>query len=178
MRPNSVRRVALAGLVVAAVAMGGPGVQERSRLHVLDPESAWLEGCIVGLCLCPVALLDDLRGSFQLVELPTLQPGPWRLFEVKNVRWRLGRGDRVVEIRGSGLYHTAAPVLDEQRLTLDLTIDGDPLPQLDSGVVAGGLAFPRIDIQALTPGECYQEGVWLSAEPLVLRRPGTARRSR
>jgi len=49
---------------------------------------------------------------------------------------------------------------------LDLTIDGDPIESLDSGTVGGGLAFPSIEVQALTPGQCHQEGVWLSADPL------------
>jgi hypothetical protein len=165
-------------LATAAVGLGlglsalGQGTPDGSTFYVLDRESSWLEGCIVGPCLCPVALFDDLSGSFRLVELPTLQPDPWRFFEVNDVRWKLRRGDQIVEIRGSGLYQTAAPVLDEQRLTLDLTIDGDPLEPLDSGTVGGGLAFPGIEVQALTPGQCFQQGVWLSAEPRSRRRPG------
>ena len=156
---------AAAGLALGLSALG-QSTHDRSTFYVLDQESAWLDGCIVGLCLCPVALFDDLSGSFRLVEVPTLQPGPWRIFEVNNVRWKLRRGDQIVEIRGSGLYETAAPVLDEQRLTLDLTIDGVPIEPLDSGTVGGGLAFPSIEVQALTPGQCYQEGVWLSADPM------------
>jgi hypothetical protein len=158
-------------LAIAAIALTlghsalGQSKPDGSTFYVLDQDSAWLEGCIVGPCLCPVALFDDLRGSFRLVEVPTLQPGPWRIFEVNDIRWKLRRGDQISEIRGSGLYETAAPVLDEQRLTLDLTIDGRPIEPLDSGTVAGGLAFPSIKVQALTPEQCYQEGVWLSAEP-------------
>ena len=132
----------------------------------LTGDSAWLEGCIVGLCLCPVWLLDDLTGVFALVELLTFQPGPWRLFEVLDLRWTLGRGETQIEIRGRGLYRTAAPVLDEHRLVLDLEFDGDPIGTLDSGVVPGALSFPEINIQALTAGECYQEGVWLAAAPV------------
>ena len=162
----------VSALATAAVGFGlglsalGQGTPDGSTFYVLDPESAWLEGCIVGPCLCPVALFDDLSGSFRLVELPTFGPGPRRLFEVNNVRWELRRSDQIVEIRGSGLYQTSAPVLDEQRLTLDLTLDGDPIEPLDSGTVGGGLAFPSIEVQALTPGQCHQEGVWLSADPL------------
>jgi hypothetical protein len=166
--------------VLAATAFGlglglsalGQDTPDRSTFYVLDSESAWLVGCIVGPCLCPIALFDDLSGSFRLVDLPTLQPGPRRTFEVNDVRWKLQRGDQIVEIRGSGLYQTAAPVLDEQRLMLDLTIDGVPIEPLDSGTVGGGLAFPSIEVQALTPGQCYQEGVWLSAEPRSHRRHG------
>ena len=39
-----------------------------------------------------------------------------RLFEVRDLYWQLRRGDQTLQIRGSGLYTTAAPVLDEQRL--------------------------------------------------------------
>ena len=145
---------------------------DGATFYVLDQESAWREGCIVGPCLCPIVMFEHLSGSFRLVELPTMGPGPWRLFELDNLRWKLRRGDQVVEIRGRGLYQTAAPVLDEQRLTLDLTIDGKPIESLDSGTVAGGLAFPKIEIQAVTPEKCYQEGVWLSAEPLFQDRRG------
>jgi hypothetical protein len=162
---TAVLATAAVGLALGFTALGQDTL-DGETFYVLDQESAWLEGCIVGLCLCPVALFDDLSGSFRLVEVPTLQPGPWRIFEVNDVRWKLRRGDQIVEIRGSGLYQTAAPVLDEQRLTLDLTLDGDPIEPFDSGTVEGGLAFPSIEVQALTPGQCYQEGVWLSADPL------------
>ena len=170
---ENARRISLIPVLVTAavgISLGpsalGQGAPDGEISYVLDQESAWLEGCIVGPCLCPVALFDDLSGTFQLVEVPTLRPSPWRIFEVNDVRWKLRRGDQIVEIRGSGLYETAAPVLDEQRLTLDLTIDGNPIEPLDSGTVGGGLAFPSIEVEALTPGQCYQEGVWLSAGPL------------
>ncbi|MCZ6570678.1 MAG: hypothetical protein O7B23_11015 [Deltaproteobacteria bacterium] len=162
---TAVLATAAVGLALGFTALGQDTL-DGETFYALDQESDWLEGCIVGPCLCPVALFDDLSGSFRLVEVPTLQPGPWRIFEVNDVRWKLRRGDQIVEIRGSGLYQTAAPVLDEQRLTLDLTLDGDPIEPLDTGTVEGGLAFPSIEVQALTPGQCYQEGVWLSADPL------------
>jgi hypothetical protein len=162
---TAVLATAAVGLALGFTALGQDTL-DGETFYALDQESDWLEGCIVGPCLCPVALFDDLSGSFRLVEVPTLQPGPWRIFEVNDVRWKLRRGDQIVEIRGSGLYQTAAPVLDEQRLTLDLTLDGDPIEPLDTGTVEGGLAFPSIEVQALTPGQCYQEGVWLGADPL------------
>jgi hypothetical protein len=160
------RLLLLAAVVlVAAPATGSPRCDDGVP-YALAEESAWLEGCIAGPCLCPILLLDDLTGSFALLEIPTLQPGPWRLFEVCDVRWSLGRGQAQVEIRGSGFYYTAAPVLDEHRLFLELQLDGDPMEALDSGVVAGALPFPALDIQALTSGYCYQEGVQLAAVPV------------
>jgi hypothetical protein len=162
-------RAGLAVLSLLVLALLSSGLRcGEGELYRLTGDSAWVEGCIVGPCLCPVALLDDLTGDFVLAELPTLQPAPWRVFELRVVRWTLQRGDTTVAIRGSGLYHTAAPVLDQHRLILNLELDGNPIDTIDSGNVAGALSFPAIDIQALTAGQCYQEGVQLSATPLAL----------
>ena len=132
----------------------------------LSAESAWLEGCIMGPCLCLVSYHDGLNGSFLLTELPIAQPGPWRLFAVSEVRWTFKHGDTQVEIRGSGTYRTGAPVLDQHRLVLDLERDGVSIGTLDSGDVAGALSFPTIEIQALTSGVCVQQGVQLAAKPV------------
>jgi hypothetical protein len=163
---SSARYLVLAALLLAPAPVSSALQCCDGVPYGLSEESTWLEGCIVGPCLCPVALLDDLTGDFVLAELPTLQPGPWRLFAVRDVRWTLGRGETRVEIRGSGLYQSAAPVLDQQRLVLDLELDGDPIGTLDSGVVAGALSFPKINVQALTSGECFQEGTQLAAAPV------------
>jgi len=156
----------LATIVLAAAPIAAPARSDDEVRYVLTAESAWLEGCIVGVCLCPAIQFDDLTGDFALFELPTLQPGPWRLFEVRDVHWTLGRGDARIAIRGSGLYRTAAPMLDQQRLVLDLELDGEAIETLDSGLVADALFFPKIDIQALTPGDCFQKGVRLVAAPV------------
>ena len=85
----SVLFLLLAAMVVAPTSVSSGEDFDTGVLYGLTADSAWLEGCIVGPCLCPVALLDDLTGDFVLVELPTLQPGPWRLFEVRDVEWTL-----------------------------------------------------------------------------------------
>ncbi len=165
-RPAHGHLLLLAAVVLLAAPATSGALCGEAVPYALAEESAWVEGCIVGPCLCPILMLEDLTGSFALAEIPTMQPGPWRLFEVCDVRWTLGRGEAQVEIRGSGFYHTAAPVLDEHRLVLELELDGDPMEALDSGVVTGALPFPKIDIQALTSGHCYQEGVELAALPV------------
>ena len=164
MRRVPVLQRALLGTLLVLL-FGASRFSCRGTLYQLTDASAWLEGCIAGPCLCPIVQYDDLAGTFVLDELPTAQPGPFRLFEIRNVVWKLRRGDRVVEIRGSGLYR-AARALDRQQLTLDLTLDGVRVPTLDSGLVGGGRAFPAIEIQALTQQTCFQQGVALSAKPL------------
>jgi hypothetical protein len=143
---------------------GASRVGCSGSFYQLTDASAWLEGCIVGPCDCAVAEYEA-SGWFVLEELPTAQPGPFTLFAVRNVHWRVRRGDRVAEIRGSGLYRTA-PFLDQHQLTLDLRMDGVRVPTLDSGLVAGARAFPAIEIRALTPQFCFQQGVALAAKPL------------
>ncbi len=156
------RSAQIIALELALLLMAATGhaqsTQEVVSVYTVAEDSAWLEGCIIGPCDCLVALFDDLSGNFQLVELQTFQPGPRRLFDVRDLHWTLRRGDAAVVIRGSGIYHTSAPVLDEQRLVLQLEFDGDPIGTLDSGEVAGSLSFPEINILALTSGECIQEG--------------------
>ena len=82
--------IAVIGLAPAPSAFAQE-ISGGATFYVLDQESAWLEGCIVGPCLCPIVLFEHLSGSFRLVELPTLQPGPWRIFELDNLRWKLRR---------------------------------------------------------------------------------------
>jgi hypothetical protein len=164
MRRAGAGRGALLAALLLVTSTSGFRCPDGSIIYLLDEPSAWLEGCIRGPCLCPAIEIDDLAGVLKIIELPTLQPGPWRLFQVQAVQWDLRRGDRRVRIHGTGFYRTAAPVLDEHRLVLDLAIDGAPI-QLDSGVVAGALAFPPIEIEVLTLELCVQQGVQMSASP-------------
>lgn len=158
------RRARLLAAGVLVVGLTASGARCDLGFYVLAPDSAWVEGCIEGPCLCPVSQ-GPLSGRFNLVELPTLQPGPARHFEISAIRWWIGTGPDAREVTGRGFYTTSAPVLDDQQLVLELEIDGDPVGTIDSGVVPGGLAFPRIDIQALTAGSCFQSGVILRAAP-------------
>jgi len=84
-------------------------------------------------------------------------------FDPGGVRQALPR--RAGKVTGTGFYITSAPVNDDQQLILDLEVDGVALSRMDSGVVPGGLAYPRIDLSALTSEPCYQSGVGLVAAP-------------
>lgn len=163
MRGTPVLRRGLLGALLVLL-MGTTGIRCGGSFYALTDAAAWLEGCIAGPCECP-SVQYRLEGTFVLEELPTAQPGPFTLFEVRNVRWRFRRAGQIVEITGGGLYRTA-PVLDQHQLTLDLRKDGVRLPTVDSGLVAGARTFPAIEIGALTPEFCFQHGVDLSAKPL------------
>lgn len=151
----------LVGLCALCAATTVPRCDPNPEVYALEEGSFLLTGCIVGPCLCPIAQ-SDLQGTFRLVELPTFQPGPNRLYEVRDLFWTLPGGE---EVSGTGFYTNAAPVNDDQRLTLTLEIDGEPVDPMDSGVVPGGLAFPAIDIEAITAGSCYQTAVQVVATP-------------
>ena len=158
---NRSKLAVLVGLCAVCAAMTGPRCDPQGQGYALDEGSFLLTGCIVGPCLCPIAQAE-LQGSFRLVELPTLHPGPDRWFEVRDLFWTLPGGE---EVRGTGLYTNAAPVNDDQRLTLTLEIDGEAIDPMDSGVVPGGLAFPAIDIQTITAGFCFQTAAQVVATP-------------
>lgn len=157
------RLLALVSICALGATLTGPQCEPVGTVYTLEEGSFLLTGCIVGPCLCPIAQAD-LEGSFRLVELPTAHPGPDRWFELRDLEWTLPNGE---EVRGTGLYTNAAPVNDDQRLTLELIIDEEPVDPMDSGVVPGGLAYPAIDIFTITGGECFQTAVQLMATPNV-----------
>lgn len=154
--------IVLVGLSALCAATTTPQCEPQGSVYSLDEGSFLLTGCIVGQCLCPITQAE-LQGSFRLEELPTLHPGPDRLFAVRDLHWTLPGGE---EVTGTGLYRNAAPVNDDQQLNLELEIDGEPVDAMDSGVVPGGLAFPAINIQAITDGACFQTAVQLAATPV------------
>ena len=100
------RLAALVGMCALCATLMGPQCAPVGTVYTLGEGSFLLTGCIEGPCLCPITQAE-LSGSFRLVELPTLRPGPTRLFELRDLHWMLPGGE---EIRGTGLYTNAAPV--------------------------------------------------------------------
>ena len=95
MRRLALRCAALFALLVTT----GPGGCERGTIYALRPESALTQGCFEP-CMCPIALFEELRGSFGLVERVAEEPVLFREFDVVLVRWLLARGDELVPITG------------------------------------------------------------------------------
>ena len=166
----------LAPLLLSLFLAGPTSCPTEGELYVLAPESALLDGCF-GPCLCPVRF-RELRGSFVLSELPTLAPGPNRLFSVQEVLWRAGLGDDRLAIRGAGLYEND-PVAKTHRLKLRLFLGDGEVQEFDSGLLSGGEEFPEIVIRASENGEltCFDTVLDIRALPLPEPEPpcsGTA----
>jgi len=149
-RPRTVVLVICVGLLAATTAYGGGTTP--TVLYRLGGESAFLEGCIEGVCLCPVRFAS-IGGTFKLTRWPDSDTGV-QTFLVADVDWTTtGRSIVNGAITGSGTYTLGAKT---HRLVLDLQIDSDPPVRVDSGEVPRAGVFPTIEIGGLTDSECYQ----------------------
>src|SRR5262249_3549189 len=97
-----------------------------------------------GPCKCPIVTFD-LAGRFELKYAGF--DGLYDNYEVSHVVWRATLGDRAFDVVGSGKYRVGGEVAITQQMTLDLSADGQPVQQFDSGLAPGGGGFPKIDIQ-------------------------------
>jgi hypothetical protein len=154
-------------LATIAIALAAPALAQTSNgpatRYRLQKESSYQEGCF-DPCACPVLIREPLEGSFQLV--PTGSDWLFRYFDVRNVDWRVGRGSSALRARGSGKYRIGGEFAVQHQLTLDLQINDGPLEHFDSGLVAGGGNFPRIDIVISLHGVfCYDKVFDLHARP-------------
>jgi hypothetical protein len=163
-RSSSLTLLALLGVALTATA---PRCTNQGRLYVLAEESSFSEGCFDGLCLCPVWMTTDLVGSFRLEELPTMGPGPNRLFSVSDLRISVGPGPVPREIRGEGLYQND-PVSRTQQLDLELRFDGGSPRSFSSGLVEDSVGFPEIDIEVSEGLTCFDTRLRLRALPFDL----------
>jgi len=125
-----------------AAAVLGVTLQVQAETYRLESEAAFETGCFA-LCDCPVSI-EALAGTFTLRHL--VFDGLFDVYEVSVVRWALPRNPLPVAITGSGTYRVGGEFAIQERLSLDLSIDGKEPQHFDSGLVAGGGEFPRIDI--------------------------------
>jgi hypothetical protein len=113
--------------------------------------------------MCPV-LIGQLEGTFALT--PAGASGGFETWTVSEVDWQVPElGIRLI---GSGLFRqTSGQAPDvEQQLVLDLSIDGGPPEQYDSGVVPAPVPFPRIDALASLYGmQCWDRVLRIEAAP-------------
>jgi hypothetical protein len=113
-------------------------------------------------------LESKLTGTFDLRSLP---PDPmFSNYAVENVKWVANESARPLEITGSGTYRVGGEVALQERMILDLSIDGGPSERYDSGDVAGGGDFPRITIviRRHLSSTCLDTVMTIDASPGVL----------
>jgi hypothetical protein len=101
-----------------------------AQVYRLASGSEFLEGCISGLCLCPVRLTTQLGGTMRLSQVSDGE------FEVRNVDWKVSSDTQPLEFTGDGRYQRRGNDLQrEQRLELDLSANGEDPEFYDSGWV-------------------------------------------
>jgi hypothetical protein len=177
------RRSATLGVLIAALlgASGGPLSCEGFRhfgIYVLEKGSSVEEGCF-DPCLCPILLLDDLRGLFVLAPLPRDPASPFRSFAVRWVRWGFRPFREPTRVVGNGTYEITGDRFDAggelplaHRLTLDLEVGDEPVQTYDSGLVPGGSdaeRFPPIEIAISRNGMyCYDRVFSIRAKPVLV----------
>lgn len=169
MAVRSLPRLFVAG-ALALLVLGASA--ERCRvdigtLYVLEKGSAFERGCFPP-CMCPALILDDLRGTFVLRPHPLAAPSLFDTYQVDVVRWRVGRGEQELEIRGSGSYEVGGEFALEQRLALDLQVGSEPVQRFDSGFVVPPADFPRIQARISVNGEyCFDTVFDVRAVPVL-----------
>ena len=130
------RRVRRNGLVLTLAALlllGAEGScaprSDRGTVYALTADSTLARGCFAPLA-CPVALAEDLGGTFRLA--PIFSDELTDVYAVREVFWLARIGGTDTPITGSGTYSDG---VTEDRLRLKLRV-GDAEPQVfDSGLV-------------------------------------------
>jgi hypothetical protein len=142
-----------------------PVPPEQIHPYALLPETTFQEGCYP-LCRCPLFAPRPLSGTFALVDLR--QDPLFTEFGVVGVDWLIaGAPDAPgTPVRGVGTYRVGGEFAVQQRVRLDVQIGDGDVTRFDSGLVAGGGEFPRIDIVASVNGfHCFDRVIDLHAVP-------------
>ena len=137
------------------------------RPYRLLRDSSFQRGCF-GICDCLLGEPQPLLGTFTLVNLR--QDPLFSEFAVVDVEWATTSGldpaGTSIPIRGFGIYKHGGEVALVERLSLDLTVDGEPQTHYDSGLVPAGAAFPRIDTSlSINNLICYDTRIHVDAWP-------------
>lgn len=144
-----------------------PVPREQIHPYRLEPTSTFLDGC-AGACDCFPGEPQPIGGTFALVDLR--QDLLFRQFGVVDVDWGVappaGSSGASLPVRGFGTYRIGGEVALQHRLRLDLRVGGEDLAPFDSGLVAGGAAFPRLDIRiSRANAECLDTVIDVRARP-------------
>lgn len=130
--------------------------------YSLEGPSGFERGCF-GPCDCPV-LHVPMAGRFFLSQVS--DDGLFKTYALTDVDWHASAVTANLNLRGSGLYRIGGEVALLQQMILYLSADGGPFQRFDSGLVAGGSGFPRLDIEVPAHGfACYDTVLVVHAAP-------------
>jgi len=146
--------------------------------YSLGGKSTFQRGCF-GMCDCAVGQPLPIKGNFALVMLSPPE-APSRQYAVVDVAWLVPKNSRTasttnaIPIRGAGFYTFGGEVALQQRLLLLLSVGQEAPARFDSGWIAGGDGFPRIDaLVSQNALRCFDTVIDVHAEPrpTLIRRP-------
>jgi hypothetical protein len=142
-----------------------PVPPDQVHPYVLLAESTFQEGCYPP-CRCPLFAPRPMSGTFALVDLR--RDPLFTEFAVVAVDWLVAAAPDAPDtpVRGAGTYRVGGEFAVQQRLRLDVRVGDGDLTHFDSGLVAGGGEFPRIDVAASVNGfYCFDKVIDLHAVP-------------
>lgn len=169
-------RNALATAVVGVFVLSiGTGTSFGDDAYHLGSNTGFVSGC-QGPCLCPVSFNESVSGTFDLDLLgiiigidgqPTVE-----VYEVSNIEWTVVQGEEVLTATGSGFYTVEQSPAPNQRMELDLSLNGGEAERYDSGLVPVDVALPDLQISVRTEeasgpglldGPCWFSGFSINA---------------
>jgi len=151
--------------VLSAVPSLAQTTDTGEHIYRLGSPSTFQRGCFAP-CLCPVMQSGSEEGTFVLTAGGT--DGLFNKYVVSEVNWivALPSGE-TVRVTGSGSFKVGGEFAVQQQLSLDLKVGNEPVEHFDSGLVAGGGDFPRIDITISIHGQyCYDTVFHMEAAPV------------
>lgn len=153
-----------------------PAPTDQVIPYRLNEKSTFQRGCL-GMCDCLAGPLLPIKGNFALV--PLASEAPFRQYAVVDVRWLVPRNPRTAAtaaatpIQGAGFYTVGGEGAPQQSLSLLLSVGREEPATYESGWIAGGDAFPRIDaLMSENGSNCFDTLIDVHAEPrpTLLRR--------
>jgi hypothetical protein len=152
----------LISVAALTVILAGGG-QVFATTYGLAGDSTFFEGCF-DPCLCIVVWVGTPQGTMDvtLVEDSHFQ----QKYALENIDWKVPEIGWT--IAGSGEYTILNGIIVTHQLTAKLSINGQAAKSFDSGMIPGGEAFPKIDIEIdANDKQCYDTVIQVVAVPLA-----------
>lgn len=153
-----VRNIAISSLLAGLLLL--PRTAHAQR-YELTGESQLFEGCVGGLCACPVQISSELSGQMAVVGAGLDQ------YKIREVRFEGVTNAKPIVFTGDGFYQRRdVGALREHRLELTLSAGGDDPVDYDSGWMPLIDESEVIAIAVAPPPEtCYGYAFGLVARP-------------
>jgi len=152
------RKVATSILLVATFLVVSTASAQR---YELTTDSQLFEGCVGGLCLCPIQFSSDLSGEMAVVDAGADQ------YKIRDARFEAKTIAKPIVFTGDGLYQRRdVGELREHRLQLTLRANDEEPVEYDSGWRARETESAEIAIGvAPSPDTCYGYAFSIVARP-------------